>query len=134
MVCLIPRNTLWPLLVLNPSLFIYLLFLHSLWRLVGCMTYCSSVYSPKKRLNRSGKRVIHKVCLTEGARIKSLFFVGLWIEGGGGKKGLYLFYSSLIFKNEWKILLFSEEDPFVSPYCSFEPKLCHENFIYELPL
>lgn len=55
---------------------------------MGCMTCCSSVYSPKKRLNRSGERVILKACLTEGARIKSLFFVGLWIEGGGGKKGL----------------------------------------------
>lgn len=86
MVCLIPTNTLWALLVLNPSLFIYLLFLHSLWRLAGCMTCCSSVHGPKKRLNRSGKRVINKACLIEGARIKSLFFVGLWVEGGGEKR------------------------------------------------
>lgn len=48
------------------------------------MTCCSSVHSSKKRLNWSGKRVIHKACLTEGARIKSLLSVGLWIEGGAG--------------------------------------------------
>jgi len=85
MVCSISTNTLWPLLVLNLSLFIYLLFLHSLWRLAGSMT--CSVHSPKKRLNRSGKRVIYKACLTEGSRIKSLFFVGLWMEvHGGGKR------------------------------------------------
>lgn len=51
------------------------------------MTCCSSVHSSKKRLNRSGERVIHKACLTEGARIKSLLSVGWWIEGGEGEKG-----------------------------------------------
>lgn len=54
---------------------------------MGYVTCCSSVHSSKKRLNKSGKRVIHKACLTEGARIKSLLSVGLWIEGGEGEKG-----------------------------------------------
>lgn len=55
---------------------------------MGCMTCCSSVHSPKKRLNKSSKRVINEACLTEGAKIKSLVFVGLWTEEGGEKKGL----------------------------------------------
>lgn len=71
------------------------------------------MHSPKKRLNRSGKRVINEACLSEGAKIKYLVFVGLWAEGGGElTKGLYLFYSSQIFKSIWKILLLSEEGPF----------------------
>lgn len=86
------------------------------------MTCCSSAHSPKKRLNRRGKRVINKACLTEGARIKIPRFYRIADWGRWGKKGLHLFYSSQVFKNDGKYCCFLRSIPFLSPLLQFWTK------------
>jgi len=53
----------------------------------------------------------------------------------GGEKGLAsLLLQANLKKIADKYCGFLKRGPFFSLYCSFELKLCHENFIYELPL